>query len=733
MAQRKRQLQDSDELEVEDIPGEAETDVDEDEVELDAEGNEVEGDFFYDEDDPNLVKAFLEHSEGRKALKDIAQKVVADFDSAWESTEEYRERMGADWKLFSGELPEKDWPFENAANAHVPIMLENISRLTARVEHEIFGNYTNIMGVMPTGPDDEQEADVLTLHGNWQLRTQIPDFQRQQARGILSFFVWGDVTAHSYFDEERGQNRHETLTPDEFVVPYVFVTTMPDYSDVPYRVKILYRYRHELQAMRDQWHDVDKVIDKRDPSWEDEPESKLRFSVAETTGVHEPSEEETAPYKLLQYEGWLELPNQNRDRFVQVILDYATRAVLKMSIHEEVDWKDRIRYERQWSELRQFQQARQQRQMLAEQQEMQAAEMGLPAPPLDLPEPEPPEWLDDPDDPDAEPPMPDKKPIHMFAHGVCFENMVGSLGLSFGRMQADFNRMANVSINQFADAATLGNCWTLLTTETVQFKDGFSFGPGKVNKAVGTTGAELKNNIMELKPDGANPQLLQLADKAYTWGQSSIQSPDVLSGEPGKSGETYRGLASRIEQATKQLSVPAGRYANVFLRQILQNNARLNAVFLPEDEIQQVVDWKLGMMREIRVGRHLYQRDYNVELRADMRFASEAQRISEADEIVQLAQNVPQLQGNMAFWYEAIKDALEARNKHKLVSLLGPAPPPPQTPFGIQPQQGMPPAPPGANAPAPPGGGQPQGPAPQQNGAQQPQGSAPAPPQPPQG
>ena len=720
---------DDDELVIEPVPGDPGTLDLEPELEVDA-GPEEQSDeqepFVYDEDEANLVETFMEHPVGRKALKRIASQVIEDFDDARESDEGYRERMAEDWKLLAGELPPKRWPFEHAANAHVPIMLENISRLTARVEHEIFGNYTNVMGVMPTGPDDEEQADILTLHGNWQFRVQIPDFQRQQSRGILAFFCWGDVTAHSFYDEARQQNRHETLTPDEFTVPYVHVTTMPDYSDVPYRVKILFRHKHEIQAMKGTWYDVDRVLEGSEPSWSDEPESTIRLSVSETTGVEEPTASDRAPFRLLQYEGWLEMPNQDSDRFVQVIIDYQTHAILHLSIHEEVDWRDRLTYERQWQELEAFRQAQVAAEAEREQQMRQSMLMGQP--PLEIPDPPAPEWMDNPDDPNAEPPRPKKKPIHMFSHGVCFENMFGSLGLSFGRMQADFNRMANVAVSQFADAATLGNSWTLLTTETIQFKDGFSFGPGKVNKVTGTTGNELKNNIMELKPEKANPQLLQLAEQAYAWGQSSIQSPGVLSGEPGKSGETFRGLASRIEQATKQLSVPAMRYANTFVRQIFINNAKLNSIFLPEDEMVRVVDWKLGMMREIRVGRHLYQRDYNVELRADMRFMSEAQRISENDEIVQMASSLPVLQGNLAFWYEAIKDSLEARNKHKLISKLGPPPPTPQTPFGVNmaPQQPAPPG--GPQQGAPPAGAVPQGP--QQPPAGGPQ--APAPPRPPE-
>mgnify|MGYP000738842472 CR=1 FL=1 len=42
-------------------------------------------------------------------------------------------------------------------------------------------------------------------------------------------------------------------------------------------------------------------------------------------------------------------------------------------------------------------------------------------------------------------------------------------------------------------------------------------------------------------------------------GKEVAATPDVYSGEPGKSAETYRGLATRVEQATKPLTAIAQR------------------------------------------------------------------------------------------------------------------------------------------------------------------------------
>ena len=102
--------------------------------------------------------------------------------------------------------------------------------------------------------------------------------------------------------------------------------------------------------------------------------------------------------------------------------------------------------------------------------------------------------------------------------------------------------------------------------------------------------------------------------------------------------------------------------------------------------------------KQLIVSRRMYERDYRVEIRADLRFTSENQRIQEADALMPIAQVMPT---NIAFAYAVLKKMLEARNRMDLLPLLGPPPPPTATPMGIPP-----PPPPGMG---PPPGGPPQG------------------------
>lgn len=724
--------------------------------------------FTYDEDEPNLVDTFSEHPEGVIALKKLSEKVTQDFDAAWEATEEYRERMAQDWTLFSGDLPEKTFPFEDAANTHVPIVLENISRLSFRMEAELFGNFSEVVKFQSLGPADNQVAPLLTLHTNWQFRVQIPDFKRQMSRGVLAFCFIGDVTGHSYYDEFRKQNRHEILTPDEFVVPYTYTSTMPDYSDCPYRVKILSKYRHEIEAMRDSWSGIDKMLDGEEPTWDDEPERRISDVAARSQGVDKPegAAKGGAPYTVLQYEGWAMLPNQTRQRFVQVFVDKASRAVLKLCIYEEANWQDKLEFERKSAELASYRGAQDLHgQAMAQHEQalgahaqrlgevndhlaagrvgpLQASMMTqdiqgqAPQPPEPPP---PPAWAhpDDLSQPDFEVSPPEKLPIHLFSHAVCIESLVGNLGLSYGRMQADHNRAANTVLSQFIDAATLSNCKSIITAGNVEFADKFKIAPGAINKIPGVSPGELQNSIMPFAFGDANPALLEVLKTVKDFAESSIQAPSVLSGESGKSGETFRGISARIEQATKQISVGAGKYGD-FLLQLARNNSYLNSIFLRDSELIGIEQNLLPQgVEELKVSRSMYERSYQIELRADLRFATQAQKISEADDIIAFIEKVPQLQGDQALLYEAVKGSLIARGRRDMVPMLGPPPPAPQTTFGFVPPPPPPPPPPAniieiqGNNLTPPAQPSPMGGGPGAPGPNVPGGHPPAPPMPP--
>ncbi len=669
----------------------------------------------------NLVPDLARTKNGKEALKDMGGTIRGNYRTTWDSTEPSRQRVADDWKLFAGILPKKEMPFEGCANIHVPTALENITRLDLRAYDELFGDWTNVFGVVPVGPQDDQLADVLTLHMNWQLREQIRDFPRQMHRALLAFFFIGDVSGHSFYDPVLKSNRHEVLTPEDLLVPYASVTTMPDYSDVPWLIKILRLYRVDLEARTDEWSDVDKILEKPPPTFEEEPDEPLAEVATESSEQEIDSAQEARPYKLLSFEGWMKLPGDKRLRFIQAVVDPESGWVHCLKLHEQENWQDRVRFDQQMLELDAYESALAMRtQTLADidQQKMliqNAEDQGMGGPlnnmamlgdleevEAQVPMPPAPPWLEEAEE--GQPERVRMEPIRLFVHSVCIEPLKGNIGLSYGRIQADHNRAINTMVSQFVDSATFANVPAFIGGGGLQFKAAFQYKPGYINIS-NLPAEQVRSAIVPIQTPGPSGALFQTVEFLMHVSASSMQSPQVLSGEPGKSGEPFKGLAARIEQASKQLGTLTRKFMNEFLEPIVKNNGLLNSEFLADDELMHIVNRALGTAQEVKVGKALYKRSYGIVFRADLRFTSQTERVAEADEVLKMVDMLPPLQANPRFLYESIKGALTARGLHKFVPLLG-KPPEPNQEFMPPP----PPMPPGAEAGAAPPGPNGQGP-----------------------
>lgn len=706
-----------------------------------------------EQDAKNLVPFFVGVDDfGPKWLDKLAQSVIDDQSSAWDGSEEYREKRKANYAILTGNLPKKTFPWDGCANAHMPVMLERHLRLTSNVYVELFTDREVIFNVQPTGPDDMEEAEILTLHGNWQLKNDLTDFSRQQMRGVGEFFASGSVFAHSYRDTVKNRNRHDVLNCEELQIPFVWTTVETDMSDVPFKIRAIRKYRNEVESLGapdGEWAQTEKLLKKGPPSW-DILETKVREKAAEGEGIRAPEQNKRAPWVLFEWHGWYKMPGETRDRPMCATVDLHSKTVVKLYVREENDWRDEMRFQRQTQEFDLHQQALQQHaldmqahdQAMAEHQQIaqqeallrQAVEspdvdpeegamvaQALDAEPMEAPQPPeapvPPVWLKE----GMAGPDPIRRvPIEMFSHGVCFENPNGSLGLGPGSILADLNRLNDEALNRFYDSATLANIWSLIVPEGLDLgSTSVPMAPGKVIRVKNFSGNAIKEAIHELKAGPANPQLMEIVRLVGENADSSVAAPGVMSGEPGKSGETFRGISLRDQRATRQLSQAGLMYCD-FLGNILKNNARLNALFMPEDELIQVGDHfaearKLTLdatgqpQPELRLTRDMYRRDYKVTFTADLRFSSQEEKISRLDEVIALLMQMPPLQGNNGFVYATLVKWLRVRGLAELIPMLGPPPSPQMVPFGTPPPPPPGSAPPGMEGGGPPGAGPPQG------------------------
>ena len=681
------------------------------EVELEDEYGLEENEFKYDENDGNLVEIFQRNNIGRQALKKIVGDAKTNFIEAWDKSKGHRDKVAELWRILYCDVPPKTAPFQNCANAALPIGLTNITRLTNRVYREIFGDFSSVIRFSPTSSENINYAELCTKHSNWQIRNRIPGFKRQQHRGLMSFFGSGEAVFHSYYDGDKKCNVHELLTCDDFVIPYTHVSTATDFSDVPWLAKRMPFFKHRLPRMRKSWANVDKLIAHKN-SGSSELDTELRQAIANHYN-EEKSEGNLCEFVIIHYEGWIDLPSKKGYRYCQLIFDLESEIPLSFSVHEIEDQVDKARFEYQKNQAEQYRLQVEEynsiiSQKLETQEDLSDLAEALPqnssmigdlvtvAKQVDNEYPEPPkpvrpEWmLDD----DSEPEPVNIVPIHMFSHAVCLEPMLGNHGVGIGLIYSQLNKAANTAFNQFTDAATLANGGSYISAGNLGLQT-LKVGPGEINIARNVHASDLKNSIIPLNFGGANPQLIEVFGILAQQSESAGHTPAVMSGEAGKSGETARGLQSRLEQINSMIGVPAEKYGDLVI-QLIKNNSKLNSLFMEESELFYLNDPSVPgeiARQQVEISREFYDNPYYLQLESDLQFKSRTDKVNEADELTQMGNSFEGLKMNGNFMHYAISQSLKARGKsHIAQTLIGPPPPGPPPPV-IPPPPPPPPEP----------------------------------------
>ena len=688
------------------------------------------------DDAVNLVPYLLQKAKEDPKVEDYVKKVlpkqiVDHFNEDWEARKPWMDKRKERLALYLGDLKEKHEPFRNCANMHVPILSTRILRLATRVYAEIFKDGQPLFAVQVSSTMERDRADFLTKHENWQFRSEIPEFQRHVFRALVEFFRDGDCVFDSYRDLEKGVNRHEHLSPDEFVYPYTRKSAATDMSDVPRKTKVLFPYRRDLEKMETMgfYAQVDLVTEAEDGSHETEHQQVIKDAADKYEGKDRNEHVADAPYYLFEYHGWSKLPYQEEEIPIRAVLHPKSGTLLGLYSRYYDDPEDSRRFQQQSAEhdqyvaaIGQYQQAMQKEQELLSRIQQpdvhpqdsmaiaQQVQTDRPPPPV------PPEWMKS-EDGQPVPPEPCKqKIIERFSHGVCIENPDGSMGIGIGMLLMPHQKAAQILLNQFIDQATLANSDRGIIHTNLKLDPGVkSIEPGTFERVQGVPPDQLEKAIVRFPTSQANTQLLNGLQLQMQDADAISSAPDVLSGEK-EGDETYRGQATRVEQAVKQLSVYGANFL-MCMDQVAKNNALLNFMYETDEHLKDVLDPATQQMTQIKIGREMYRGGFGIVFSADLSFSSKASRIAESDDALGMAtKGIPapllSLVAKPTFIAQLVRNCLKARGLNEMLAYINTddeidakiaqqsaMPPTGSTPPGGPPHPGMPPQMPHPSAP----------------------------------
>lgn len=654
----------------------------------------------------NLIDAMDE-----EWLKKTAQKVVGDYKRDCGARTEHMKRRANQIKLFCGTLRPKSWPFENCANAHLPILAEAILRLEARILDQMIPAKGDIFHVKPTGMDDEDRAKRVEKHLNWQTKYEMRDWRIGFDATLMQVLIEGSAFRHIYRDVANNRNVATNIPIEDFVVPYTTKSVDPYMADVPRKTRVLRLSRHELEEREDAGvyfkierlyeGEKDKDGEPTGPPVVEMPDTQMRETVDKAEGTDKPFGNDPDEKRVvLEQHRWLKVPKAtdgtdftDRERPICITVDMATEKVLNLYIREDEDPLDRMRFDNETMLYQQNEQAQQQQ--YAQQIEMLAMDpMATEEHALAVPKPEP----------QPQPKPVRMRPIEYFVHYGCIPNPEGFYYLGVGYLLESENEVANTVMSQIIDAATLANVATGFINRQAKMKRGNQeIVPGQLVE-VEPVGS-LDDMVKIIQFPGPQPAMFEVVKEMKESALGVSQANEVLSGETERN-ETATTTRIKASMALTNIAVIVRRL-QMPLDYEIKALARLNSVFLDSEKpFLFVVPQPGGQLEQIQVTRQDYVEDLDILFTADPKMASQPQRVEEAQGALEMILQNPVLQMLPSYpnlVWTAQRKVFLAMDADDLVMAMGPPPPPPMPPM-MMPPGGAPGAPAPSGGPgAPPG------------------------------
>jgi hypothetical protein len=279
-------------IELDPETGEVEVDFGPVEIEIDEDGIAVmEKGGFYE----NLVDT-LEEDE----LLDIGNQVREKFEADRDSRSEWESMFERGFDLLGLKLEETTEPFEGAATAVHPLLIESAVKFQSRASQELFPAAgpvkTQVLG--DATEDKQRQASRVQNFMNYQLTEQMPEYFDEFERMLFHLPLIGSAFKKIYYDAAEERPVSEFVPIDQFYVSY-YAT---DLRRADRYTHVIYRSPHELyrQIEAGMYAEIDLPEAKQ-------PEQSALTEKMDTVLGLSPSGDDDPQYVLLEQHCYLDI------------------------------------------------------------------------------------------------------------------------------------------------------------------------------------------------------------------------------------------------------------------------------------------------------------------------------------------------------------------------------------------------------------------------------------------
>lgn len=477
----------------------------------------------------NLAKS-LPESE----LKEIAQKVIKNFDEDLESRGKWAEKHAKWLELFhqddKSELP----PWDGSSSESIPVLAEAVYQFQSRSYKAFFPNryFVDAIPVGAPNTDARERAERVGRHMSYQLGVLDRTYKPNKNKMFMAAALHGSDFTKTYWSPTKGRTIIERVRALDLVVPYG--TGPRRIEDIERKTQIKYMSLNETKVLfKTGW-----FIDEAEPWDESKNTERPQQAIDEVEGLspNQNSMGNESECCILEQHCLLDLDGDGIGEPYIVWVDRQSSEVLRIQIRYEVD------------------------------------EFGVP--------------------------VDNKEPIEYFTHYQFLPNPDGFYGLGFGHLLGHTNKALNKLVRLFIDGNELhviGNTTSLISENLGLPGDTFEISMGRANK-IPRSVDDIRKHFTQLNFAPPSAQTLQTIELLQAHADKLSTNTDILSGQPDKVYQPTAMLAM-IEQGL-QLFSSVQEFMGFSMEDELQKVFRLNAKYLEQDQYFAWGDQQISVTRE---------------------------------------------------------------------------------------------------------------------------------------
>lgn len=272
----------------------------------------------------------IAEDQDKETLFNIGNAVVEDYQDDLGSREGWDGRIEKWYKLFTGLVEKKTWPWDGASNVNIPLLSISCLQFQARA-YEALLPPKEIAKCFSTDGQTVDVAERCQKYLNWQLSEG--EWDEDMDVMLLQLPIFGVGVKKTYYDPVKARVVSKTLRVDEFVAPY----GVKRLEDSPRMTHVYEKYLNDIKINGELgiWTNLEDVEDVEAGVDTGKPADQYTEVSDEATGISPSMDSKDRPRVILEQHRTWDLDGDGIEERYIITVDKETRQVLRIESSQQ--------------------------------------------------------------------------------------------------------------------------------------------------------------------------------------------------------------------------------------------------------------------------------------------------------------------------------------------------------------------------------------------------------------